>query len=71
MNIHNVNCCGSKCLEENGEVRILPLGGRSNLILCHACYVNEMEWRKLVNKATPETSQWPFPAWEDLKRYTV
>lgn len=44
-NTKNWNCCGDQCRDPNGEVRLYPLGGGANLILCHACWAHENRYR--------------------------
>lgn len=67
----NNNCNGGWCASDDGEVRILPFGRGGNLILCRACYENEMHYRRERNtdtlhlRATPH----PLPAWESLEIY--
>ena len=41
----NVNCCGGECRQPHGEVRMYPLGGGGNLILCQACWAHENRYR--------------------------
>jgi len=41
----NVNCCGDQCRTAHSEVRLYPLGGGANLILCHACWAHENRYR--------------------------
>ena len=41
----NPNCCGDHCTERDGEVRVYPLGGGANLILCLACWAHENRYR--------------------------
>lgn len=62
----NLNCDGSGPHEE-GEVRVLPTGERSNALLCHACFEREIAWRKERN---PKVAQ-PFdlPEWGSLEVY--
>ena len=50
------------CVE--GEVRLLPTGGDSNVIVCKSCYQHEIDWRASMN--APEQQ---LPAWESLKVY--
>src|SRR3954471_23290661 len=41
----NWNCDNDKCHQPNGEVRLYPLGGGANMILCRACWANENRYR--------------------------
>lgn len=69
--MQNNNCDGStsnRCLPL-GEVRVLPSGGNSNIILCFNCYRHEIAWRKERNKELSKDCQFKLPKWEDLKVY--
>lgn len=70
----NPNCDNDKCISPHGEVRVLPIGGDSNAILCWACYKHEMRYRKMMNRGLygstpPPATPFKIPAWEDLKIY--
>lgn len=65
----NWNCDNDKCKDPNGEVRILPIGGDGNLILCRVCYEHEMAFRKDRNRQLASQNQFDLPAWEDLSVY--
>lgn len=67
--IHNPNCDGIYCQWEQGEVRYLPLSKKSGWILCHACYCEELKWRKSRNLETRE-ERYSLPTWEELEVYT-
>jgi hypothetical protein len=72
----NWNCDGDKCTNPNGEVRVLPLNGDSNLIVCYSCFLNEMRHREYLNQdyVKPRLSKenkWDLPKWESLKVYTT
>ena len=41
----NPNCDGSHCREETGEVRVYPIGGGGNIILCLTCWAHENKYR--------------------------
>lgn len=41
----NPNCCGGNCCTDHGEVRVYPLGGGANLILCKCCWAHENRYR--------------------------
>lgn len=36
--INNLNCDHSHCKDDDGEVKIFPVGDTGNVILCEACY---------------------------------
>lgn len=65
------NCDGSGPHSRNPEVRILPAGGAGNLILCLACYLRELDFRRERNKEEKLTNEnaFPLPAWNSLKVY--
>lgn len=66
MITNNPNCDGTHCEQADGEVRLLPTGGDGNAILCYACYLHEMAYRKdLVKGQMPPD----LPAWKSLKVY--
>jgi len=50
-------------------VRVLPSGGDSNLILCHACYMREMNYRSGRNLELAEDCKFQLPTWNSLKVY--
>lgn len=67
------------------EVRVLPIGGQGNLILCKKHFMAEMNFRREENrvkfppsiywenettlKNIPHPSAYPIPSWGDLKIY--
>ncbi len=69
----NPNCDGAHCYKEDGEVRKLPLGGGSNLILCENCFDYEINWRREENYECRNVNNPPkfpnLPAWQDLGLY--
>jgi hypothetical protein len=65
----NPNCDGYKCGSKTGEVRLLPTGGSSNLILCRRCFDYEIAFRKDRNKELGKFAQFKLPAWEELEVY--
>ena len=65
----NYNCDGDHCREANGEVRVLPTGGGSNLLLCLACFTHELEFRKERNRELETGNRFDLPLWHDLKVY--
>lgn len=67
----NPNCDNDKCTEANGETRVLPTGGDSNAILCFACYLHEMRFRRERNRDLAKENQFALPAWRDLKIYSA
>jgi len=77
----NVNCCGSKCRDPHGEVRVYPLGGGANLILCHACWTHENSYRRMrqrnymlgspyhVDDSKRAEENWPQHNWDEAEKY--
>jgi hypothetical protein len=67
---HNNNCDGSHCRSEAGEVRLYPLGGGANLILCHACWAHENRYRyERAHERNAEPANWPQVNWHAAKIY--
>jgi hypothetical protein len=69
--MRNYNCEGhpeNRCLPL-GEVRVLPAGGDSNMILCFNCFRHEMAFRKEQNQELTKDSQFEIPSWDSLKVY--
>lgn len=67
--MHNPNCDGAYCRHEKGEIRKMPTGSDGNMVLCHACYLNEIQFRKIRNRTLPKDVQFDIPRWENLKIY--
>jgi hypothetical protein len=63
----NPKCDKGNCDSATGEVRILPVGGDCNAILCHKCFDDEIKWRKRNN--TWVHNKQDLPQWQDLKIY--
>ena len=61
----NWNCGGDHCREPNGEVRVYPLGGGANLILCRACCDHEN--RDRAERGQPD--KWPQQDWAACEVY--
>jgi hypothetical protein len=66
---HNANCSGSYCRSTFGEVRIYPLGGGGNLILCCACFAHENRYRFHRGLETKQPQNWPQVSWADAEVY--
>ncbi len=69
--LHNPNCDGDKCATMIGEVRVYPIGGGGNLILCHSCWAHENRYRYQRGRETGEPNNWPQLNWYDAKGYDV
>lgn len=63
-----MNCDGSGP-HNAGEVRVLPLAGGGNLILCYSCWLRELQWRRLRNRELAPEARYDLPAWEALNVY--
>jgi hypothetical protein len=68
-NIHNPNCDGGQCTRPSGQVRKLPTGGGSNLILCRSCFVHEINYRRERNAELDKDVQFSLPSWDELEVY--
>lgn len=66
---HNPNCDGSHCQHAAGEVRVFPLGGGGNLILCAACFAHENAYRRQRGRETREPENWPAVDWSTATTY--
>jgi hypothetical protein len=66
---HNPNCCGSNCQAARGEVRVYPLGGGGNLILCFACWQHENRYRADRGRHYKRPQDWPQVDWDKAEVY--
>ena len=66
---HNPNCDGEHCTSPAGEVRLYPLGGGANLILCQACAAHENKYRYERGRATGQPNKWPQINWFQCEVY--
>jgi len=51
------------------EIRVLPVGGGGNALLCHRHYLVEMDFRRYRNRDLDDACKFDLPAWEDLEVY--
>jgi hypothetical protein len=65
----NPNCSGNHCRSTTGEVRVYPLGGGGNLILCIACWAHENRYRFERGRETREPANWPQVDWATAEVY--
>lgn len=65
----NWNCDGDKCELPSGEVRLFPLGGGANLILCRRCAAHENKYRQQRGSETGRPEDWPQVDWFECKVY--
>lgn len=65
----NWNCNGSGP-HTKGEVRVYPIGGGGNLILCESCFRRENEYnRERYIESGQSRDNWPLVQWITAKRY--
>jgi hypothetical protein len=69
MKTKNWNCDGGHCVFADGEVRVYPLGGDGNLILCLACFAHENRARRLKGVHYKRPEDWPQVDWSTAERY--
>jgi hypothetical protein len=62
---HNPNCDGSHCLHAFGAVKVYPLGGGGNLILCRRCWAHENSYRE--SRKNP--GNFPTVEWDHAETY--
>jgi hypothetical protein len=67
--MQNPNCDGSRCRTEIGPVKIYPLGGGANLILCHTCWTHENRYRFERGLACGEPNNFPQVDWGAAETY--
>lgn len=65
----NPNCDNFYCLNPKSEVRVLPTGPDSNAILCHNCYLIELDYRRYRNREANK-KLFSLPQWEALTVYS-
>jgi hypothetical protein len=65
----NWNCDGGHCREPKGQVRVYPLGGGANLILCRACCEHENYYRAQRSRDVGEPDKWPRHEWSECEIY--
>lgn len=65
----NPNCDGNKCLDPNGPVKLYPLPGNGNLILCMACWANENRYRHVQGVHYKRPEDWPQLDWTKAEIY--
>ena len=71
MKYQNPDCDGDKCRKSvAGEgVRLLPIGGSANIIVCRACYEHEIAYRRERNAELGKDCQYDLPSWDSLTKY--
>jgi hypothetical protein len=71
MVIQNPNCDGCVCKTETGEVRVYPIGGGSNLILCQACWAHENRYNYERGQEVRDHTNFPQRNWFASEVYTA
>ena len=66
---HNWNCDNDKCRDADGPVRLYPLSGGANLILCEACFAHENKYWFNCDKETGLQENWPQVDWATAQPY--
>jgi hypothetical protein len=66
--LQNWNCDGAGP-HASGTVKLYPLGGGANLILCAYCWERENLYRKRRGRETGAPENWPFENWDAGKVY--
>lgn len=66
--MENTYCNGSGPHTE-GTVKVMSTGGGGNLLLCRACWLREITWRKERNRSLGDFAQFDLPNWNDAKSY--
>jgi hypothetical protein len=69
MQPHNPMCDGSHCRSDSGPVKVYPLGGGGNLILCRACFNHENAYRLIKGDKYKSQENWPLIDWSEAKPY--
>jgi hypothetical protein len=67
---NNWNCDGGTAHSSNPEVRVYPLGGGGNLILCRLCWDHENKWRAQRTKEVGDKTAWPQVDWNTAEVYS-
>ena len=71
MSYANPNCDGDHC-RKPGEVRLYPLGGGGNLILCRQCFTEENAFRlSQQRKHYRDAASWPLVDWTTAEHYAT
>ena len=65
----NPNCDGAHCRSATAPVRVYPLGGGANLIVCQACAAHENRYRFERGKETGNPANWPQVNWFECEQY--
>lgn len=69
----NPNCDGTGPHNLLLQVRLMPIAGGGNLILCHTCWNRENHWRYRENQRLAEDSetQYDILPWREAEVYPI
>lgn len=67
--MHKLECDGVYCRHATAELRVFPASPESKVLYCHACYLNEVQFRKVRNRSLAKEYQFDIPFWENLEIY--
>ena len=65
----NPMCDGTHCKMEDGEVKLYPVGGGGNLILCVVCWANENRHNFNRGQEQSNPEDWPQHNWFHAETY--
>ena len=63
--------CSSSGPHESGEVKRMPTGEGDAVILCRACWLKELAWRRACNKSLAAEQWLDLPDWDSAEVYTA
>jgi hypothetical protein len=63
------NSCDGNGPHGGKDIRVLPIGGDSNLLVCHYCFVREIDYRIERNRGLSNECKFDLPSWKNLKIY--
>jgi hypothetical protein len=69
MSDMNPNCCGAHCRDSGAEVRVYPLGGGGNRILCRQCWAHENRYRFNRGREMSRPQDWLQQDWYAAEIY--
>ena len=65
----NPNCNDYHCNTNDGVVKLYPIGGGENLILCHTCWANNNRQNYIRGIETNQPQNFPQHDWYDTPTY--
>ena len=69
--MNNPNCDNDKCTASNGPVKLYPIGGGGNAILCRQCWLHENHYRHERGLETGQPNNWPQENWNEASEYSA